>query len=1096
MQCSNCGTENSPKVKFCSECGSPVGIPCSQCSFRNARDAAVCGGCGASLGPAPTAIAERRQITVFFSDIVGSTSLAESLDPEDLRDLYARYQNLCAETVQRYEGHLAQYLGDGVLAYFGYPTAHEDDAARAVRSGLEILDRIKSIGGNPPQVRIGIHTGIVVVGDVGAGSRREQLALGEAPNIAARLQSEAVPDSIVISDATRRLLAGQFAVEDLGPRMLKGLSRPLHVFQVLGSSGASSRFHAMQSGQGLAAFVGREREVAAIRAAWADAAEGRGRTLLLRGPAGMGKSRLVEAAKQIASTQPHDVFQAQCSPYQMNSPFYPILEMLERRMGYGKETAVADKLDLIEKFVAVRSDGLEPAAALLAELLSVPTMGRYPELQIPPAKRHQWTIEVLTGLLLHPVAGSPVLLSIEDLHWADPSTVDLLAEMVARQASLPALLVCTARPEFIARGLDRSHCREILVEALSPDDVRALVAFIAGKQLPVAVREEVVARTGGIPLFVEAVTHTVMEAGILRELDDRYELTRPLPQGLIPPTVQDSLMARIDRLGADRPVAQLAATIGRESSFELLQAVLDQPVESLTRSLRHLVDLELVTETGVAPASTYTFKHALIQDAAYESLLRKTRQEFHSRIAEVLIHRFADLADAKPELLARHCEGAGRTMEAIAGWMKAGQQAQQRLALREAGAHMQRAVSLLQTLPEDDPDRLQFEMEAQLVRTGSLSITMGWGSHELESVFIRTRDLCRRLGNTAGLIEVSGRFVGMYFLRGNIRQAAEEAESMLEMALQTGNPIIEIVARHCAGYPAYFLADFPQARAEAEQAIRLYTPERERELAGAFNIPSSFACGSFLALSLWFMGYPEQAERARSVAWRTIEVLDIHACTAFALATTPLLHYARRDYDAIVADADRLAKLSSEGGYFYYGAVARIYQGWSHAMHGDVEAGIAEMKAGLESCRVTGTGLMTPQYCLMMAEAEQRAGRADQALSALSQGLAHIAEYHEHVHEPELHRFRAEILLGLGDSAGAETSLHRALEIAQAQQAKMLELRAALALAKLQRGQGRTTEACALLQPLEEWFQEGRDTPELVEARAILDSLGRLAQRA
>jgi class 3 adenylate cyclase/predicted ATPase len=1076
-----------------------MGVPCPHCAYRNPRDAARCGGCDASLLSAQTPTAERRHLTVFFADIAGSTTLAEKLDPEDLRELYARYQNVCAEVVQRYEGHVAQYLGDGVLAYFGYPAAHEDDPARAVRSGLEILERLAALGmgDSRPQVRIGIHTGLVVVGDVGGGVRREQLALGEAPNIAARLQSEALPETIVISDDTRRLLAGQFALEDLGPRTLKGLSRPVQIFRVLGRTRTTSRFQAMTSAHGLTSFVGRDRELELIRAAWAQAAAGHGVTLLLRGPAGIGKSRLLEAAAQAASSQLHEVFEAQCSPYQMNSPLFPIIEMIERRVGLEAGMSNAGKLDLLEQFAAGRGVPLEQAASALAGLFSVPAQDRYPEIEMPPAKRLQWMIGVVASLLAHSVGGSPVLLLMEDLHWADPSTLDLLGEIVERQAELPVLMVCTTRPEFTAPWINRPRCREIRVEALPPEDTRALVARVVGlKPLPLALLEELVARTAGIPLFVEAVTRTVIDAGILRELNDRYELTGPLPPGLIPATVQDSLMGRIDRLGADRVVAQLAATIGRESSFELLQAVLGKSAESLADALIHLVELEIVLENGIPPGSTYTFRHALIQDAAYESLLRTTRQEFHSKIAEALIHRLPDMAETKPELLARHFEGAGRTAEAIAGWMKAGQQAQQRSALRECAAYLQKAISLLETLPADDPGRLQSEMEAQLALSTALMATIGWGSREAEAACIRARDLCEKLGNGAGLLGALWGLWTVYFLRGTLVPSLESAEQVLQAALATGDPGLQIVARQGIGYSSYFMGDFPHARDHAERALALYDPGRERELATAFQLPLSFACANFLSMSLWFMGYPEQAEQARQRAWEIVEALNIHACTAFAVGNTLLLNYARRELAAIVETSERLYAISSEGGYLLWVAQGRIYRGWAQAMNGSADAGIAEMKAGLESYRLTGSDLMTPQFCLMMAEAQMRAGRPGEALGALSRGLRYVEESHERAHEPELHRLRGEILLAQGASAAGEASLCRAIDRAQAQQAKMLELRASIALARLRRDQGRIAEAGALLRPLEIWFQEGRDIPELRETRALLESLGSAPQNA
>jgi predicted ATPase/class 3 adenylate cyclase len=1040
---------------------------------------------------------------VFFADIAGSTTLAETLDPEDLGELYSQYQAICAEIVQRYEGHLAQYLGDGVLAYFGYPAAHEDDAARAVRSGLEILGRIGNIrvGGKSPRVRIGIHTGLVVVGGVGGGGvgggvRREQLALGEAPNIAARLQSEALPDTIVISDATRRLLAGQFALEDLGSRTLKGLSRPLKIFHVLGKSEATSRFQAMKTELGLTPFVGREREVQLIRAAWAEAAEGRGRTLLLRGEAGIGKSRLLETAEQIAVSWLHEVFEAECSPYQRNSPLHPIVEMLERRIGIEKDMPAGARLDLVEHFAAGRGVKLEEAMPALAGLLSIPTLDRYPEIEVPPAKRRQWTIEVVAELLLHSVDGSPVLLLFEDLHWADPSTLDLLREMVARETNLPVLVVCTARPESAA-FVDQPNCLEIEVESLPPEDTRALVARVAGpKPLPLALLEEVVARTGGIPLFVEAVTRTVIEAGILRELDDRYELTGPLPAGLIPATVQDSLMGRIDRLGPDRPVAQLAATIGRESSFELLQAVLGKPTESLAQALRHLVELELVAESGAPPAATYTFKHALIQDAAYESLLRKTRQEFHGKIAEVLTRRFPEMAETKPELLARHFEGAGRAGEAIAGWMKAGHQAQQRLALRECVAYLQKALSLLETLPEDDTGRLQSEMEAQLALGQALTATFGWASREVETTFLRASDLCRNLNNSSGLLQALNALSSMHFLRGNIPQSFETAKTVLDMAVKSGDPVLEISARNLISYPAYYLGDFAQACEHADAALALYTPAREREVVARLHLPSSYACAHIRSMGLWFLGYPEQAERARLESWAMIEELNIPACTTFALGYMLHSHYLHRDHVVIAKMAEQAYALSAEGGFLFWAAQARIFRGWAQAMNGDAEAGIADMNAALESYRLTGTGLLTPQWCFMMAEAQLRAGRTAEALAELSRGLKHAIEYGEHAHEPELHRLTGEIRFMQGDLAAAEQSLRRAIEVAQACQTKMLELRAAVSLARLLSKYGRLAEAHALLNPLNEWFQEGHGTPELRASRAILESLGRSAQNA
>ena len=1105
MKCPGCGTENSASVKFCSECGAPMGVPCPHCAHRNARDAQKCAGCGHSLSAAPAQgpAAERRNLTVFFADIAGSTALSEKLDPEDLRALFAKYQSDCVEIVNRYEGHVAQFLGDGVLAYFGYPAAHEDDASRAVRAALEITARIAGAApdaNRPPDatrplVRIGIHTGLVVVGEVGAGGRREQLALGETPNVAARLQSEAQPGAIVISEATRALLAGQFALEELGSKTLKGLSRPMQVFRVIAKSRTTSRFQAMTSAQGLTSFVGRDRELKSIRTAWAEACDGRGCTLILQGQAGIGKSRLLEAAIQQAGDRAHEAFEAQCSPYQLNNPLFPIIEMIERRVGIEENMSATEKLDLLEQFAVGRGVPLEQAAVALGGLFSVSTAERYPDVELPPARSLQWTIEIVAELLIHSVDGSPVLLLVEDLHWADPSTLDLLAQIFERQSDKAVLMVGTARPEFTAPWLDHPRCRRVRVDALPPEDTRALVARVVGpKPLPPALLDELVSRTGGIPLFVEAVTRTVIDAGILRELADRFELTGPLPPGLIPATVQDSLMGRIDRLGADRAVAQLAATIGRECSFELLQTVLDKSTQALAAAVLHLVELEIVIENGVPPGSTYTFRHALIQDAAYGSLLRTTRQEFHGKIAEALTNRFPLMAETKPELLARHFEGAGRIPEAIAGWMRAGQQAQQRSALRECTAYLQKAISLLETLPADDPGRLKSEMEAQLAISTALMSTIGWGSREAEAACIRARDLCEKLGNHNGFFGAMWGLWTVYFLRGTIGPALEAVKPVEQFALATEYPNLLIVAHQAVGYTLYFHGEFAKAREHAAEALALYTPERELELVAIFQLPFSFACGNFLAMSLWFMGYPEQAEHARIDAWSVIDALAIPAATAYGLGNVLMIHYARRDYSTVERAAEQLYELATDGGYLLWAAQGRIYRGWAQAMNGQSEAGIAEMKAGLESYRLTGSDLMTTQFCLMMAEAQLRAGRPGDALAALSRGLAYVESAQERAFEPELHRLRGEIMIAQGARAAGESSLRRAIERAQAQEAKMLELRAAIPLAKLRRTHGQFAEAVALLQPLHAWFTEGADTPELREAHEILESLANASQ--
>jgi predicted ATPase len=488
----------------------------------------------------------------------------------------------------------------------------------------------------------------------------------------------------------------------------------------------------------------------------------------------------------------------------------------------------------------------------------------------------------------------------------------------------------------------------------------------------------------------------------------------------------------------------------------------------------------------VPPSATYTFKHALIQDAAYESLLRKTRQEFHGKIAQVLVGRFPEMAETKPELLARHYEGAGRIEEATAGWMKAGVQASNRSALRESVAYLRKAIALLETLPPDDPKRLKSEMEAQLALAPSLMSSLGWGSPEAEAACLRARDLCAVLGNPQGLLGSLWGLWTVYLLRGTHSAALETAQSVLEMAQGTEDPILHVVARHAIGYSTYFLGDFVAAREHAEKGLALYNRERERALVGVFQIPSSFACGSFQTMSLWFLGYPEQAEAARQNAWRKIEDLAIPACTAYGLGCALMIHYARRDVATVASYANEVYRISREDGYLIWAAHGRVYRGWAQAMNGDAEAGIAEIHGGMEDYRLTGSELMVPQMCLMLAEALWRAKRPGEALAALSRGMKMATEHQERAHEPELHRLKGEIQFAQGAGAAGEASLRRAIALAQAQGAKMLELRAALSLAKVLAKSGRGDEGRALLRPVCEWFTEGWESPELVEARAAI----------
>jgi class 3 adenylate cyclase len=625
----------------------------------------------ASPPPPPTPDAERRQLTVLFCDLVDSTGLASQLDPEDLRAVVRAYQDTCAKVIARFDGHIAQYLGDGLLVYFGYPLAHEDDAQRAVRAGLGMIEALGQLNTRLAQergvhlaARLGIHTGLVVVGEVGGGTRQEQLALGETPNVAARLQGIAAPNTLVISATTFQLLGGFFACQPLGTQLLKGVVQPLAVYRVLYESMARSRLEAVGT-TGLTPLVAREQEIGLLRERWAQVKEGVGQVVLLSGEAGIGKSRLVQVLQEQVAAEPQAwLTPCQCSPYHQNTALYPWIDLLERvALGFEREEASQQKLRKLEGFVVQYGLPLAEAIPLLAALLSLPLGTDYAPLTGSPEQQKQQTLQALLTILLRIAAQQPVLFVIEDLHWVDPSTLELLSLLVDQGPTARILALLTFRPDFSPPWTGRSHLTQLTLPRLPRHEATELTRRVAhGKALPAEVVEQVVAKTDGVPLFVEELTKMVLESGLLQERGDRYDLTGPLPPLAIPTTLHDSLMARLDRLAAVKGLAQLGATLGREFAYTLLQAVSPWDEGTLRWGLHQLVEAELLYQQGLPPQATYLFKHALIQDAAYQSLLRSTRQQYHERIAQVLVGQFPEVAATQPAVLAHHYTEAGRPL--------------------------------------------------------------------------------------------------------------------------------------------------------------------------------------------------------------------------------------------------------------------------------------------------------------------------------------------------------------------------------------------------------------------------------------------------
>jgi TOMM system kinase/cyclase fusion protein len=1051
---------------------------------------------------ARTPEAERRQLTVLFCDLVDSTVLASQLDPEEWREVVKAYQETCAKVIARYEGHIAQYLGDGLLVYFGYPQAHEDDAQRAVRAGLGMIEALGQLNARLAQeqgvtlgVRLGIHTGLVVVGDVGGGTRQEQLALGETPNVAARLQGIAAPNTVVISAATYRLLEGFFRCQSLGTPALKGIAQSLEAYQVLYESMARSRLEAAGR-TGLTPLVGREQEVALLLERWAQVKDGLGQVVLLSGEAGIGKSRLVQVLTEQVASEPYAwLTPCQCSPYHQNTALYPLIELLERvALRFEREEPPAQKLRKLEGFVVQYGLPLAEAVPLLAALLSLPLPADYAPLTMSPEQQKQKTLQAFLAIFLRIAVQQAVLFVMEDLHWVDPTTLEFLSLLVDQGPTARILVLLTFRPDFPPPWTGRSHLTPVTLPRLPRRQAAEMTGQVVhGKALPPEVVEQVVAKTDGVPLFVEELTKVVLESGLLQEREARYELTGPLPPLAIPATLHDSLMARLDRLATVKSLAQLAATLGREFSYDLLQAVSLWEEEPLRRGLQQLVRAEFLYQRGLPPQATYLFKHALIQEAAYQSLLKSKRQQYHQQIAQVLQERFPETTETQPELLAHHYTEAGLNAQAIPYWQRAGQRAIQHSAHLEAIAHLSKGLEVLRTL-SDSPEHLQQELGLQLALGPALVVTRGPASPAVEQVYARARELCQQVGETPQLFPVLWGLWRLYHSRGEYQRARALGEQLLSLAQQLHDAALLLEAHHALWATLFHTGEFASTRAHLEQGRALYDPHQHRSHALFYGgHDPGVCCLSHAAWSLWILGYPDQALQSMREALTLAHALAHRFSLANALRFATTLHQSRREPQAAHERGEACVVLADEQGFAEVLAEATIMRGWALAAQGQETEGMAQMRQGLAAYRASGTERQRPYYLALLAEACGSRGQTAEGLSLLAEALALVDKIGEHGWGGELHRLQGELLLAQAGERQqmqeAEACLHQALDVACRQQAKSWELRAAMSLSRLWQYQGKRAEAYELLAPVYGWFTEGFDTADLQEAKALLEEL-------
>ena len=750
MHCSKCGSENPAGNNFCARCGNALARLCLNCGAENAPTSNFCGKCGAALNaPVSTPVAatpsiqspevagERRHLTVLFCDLVGSTAIAARLDPEQWRETLAGFHREAAVAITRFDGHVAKYLGDGVMAYFGWPAAHDNDAERAARAGLAILDAIAKLNEQPGHAklsaRVGIDSGLVVIGK-GAGNEAE--VFGEVPNIAARVEAEAAPGTVLITEATHRLVSGLFVVEDCGAHELKGLERPLQLYRVVRPSGMRGRFPAMAAMRGMTPFVGREDELRSLLNRWERVREGEGQVVTIIGEGGIGKSRLVQRFREELAATPFTWLECATAPFFRNTPFYAVADMLQQSFHWEASHTVERRLAALEASLGLA--GLDPdeAAPLIAPLLDLPVGTRYPPLSMAPDQQRKRLLATVVAWAFGTAKAQPLVIATEDLHWADPSTLELTQLLVEQGAPARLLLLYTARPEFHAPWPMRAHHTQINLNRLTARNVRTMVAQVAAK---IALSDETVAtvveRTGGVPLFVEELTRAVLESGDVR-----------LAGHEIPATLHDSLMARLDRLGPAKEVIQIGAVIGSEFSYELLRAVHPIGETELQAALRSLADAELLYVRGIAPDATYQFKHALIRDAAYEALLKSRRKDLHLIVARTIDEKFPAIKETHPEVLARHWTEAGEAEAAIAEWSKAGKAAYARNAFMEALESYKQAVALVGLLP-DSPERDLRELELSDLVVIMLYVTKGYAAPETVKVIARFAELAEKSGN-------------------------------------------------------------------------------------------------------------------------------------------------------------------------------------------------------------------------------------------------------------------------------------------------------------------------------------------------------------
>ncbi|MBR0695170.1 adenylate/guanylate cyclase domain-containing protein [Bradyrhizobium lablabi] len=1043
-----------------------------------------------SVEPALPHDAERRHLTVMFCDLVGSTALSARLDPEDMWEVIRVYRAACARVIAAYDGVIARFIGDGILAYFGYPCAHEDDAERAVRAGLDVIAAIGTLETRAKEevaVRIAIASGLVVVGDlVSGGASEEQALVGDAPNIAARLQGLAEPGVVVVAASTRRLLGNLFTLRNLGRREVKGISEPIAVWAVEGEPASESRFEAVRTARSIG-FVGRKAEIEFVLSRQQLAWQGQGQVVLISGEAGIGKSRIVATLSESLESGTHRRVRYQCSPYHTNSALHPFVAQLERAAGIRSEDAQRQKLDKLDAMLALGKQQVAAAAPLIAALLSISTGDRYPQLALSPVQQRRQTFAALLDQLEGLARQQPVLVICEDMHWADATSLELLDLAVDRIRSLPILMLMTFRPDFEPPWEGLANVSLLRLDRLDRQDTRALIEQVtAGRLLPGEMVTRIIERTDGVPLFVEELTKMVLESGLLVENAGRYRLDQPLPASAIPATLQDSLMARLDRLAPVKEVAQIGAAIGRDFSYALLRNVAGRDDLTLSAALAQLEEAELLLRRGTAPDASYSFKHALVQEAAYASLLKSRRQLLHKRIGDVLRDKFAAIAETEPEVVAYHFTEAGLGEAALAWWRKAGQLALKRSAYSEAIAHLGKAVAIADELP-DEPGRMINRLHLQIAYGRALRGSLGHSAPETVAAWTRARQFASDIDDPIELAPIQSGLFNACLTHGELTPMRELAETIKGVAERhPDSPVAAIVARWSSGVTCWFAGDYLNARTHLEQALAAYASEPDPVIFKASTLDLPFVIMRFLALVLWPLG---EIDRARQLAGAAVNAPGEHRALARANA---LVHKAV--FDGLCGSRLQQTEtilalgLARDHTMPLYVAAGTYLNGLAKWRAGEGAVGLAEMQRGWTLLHENDCYLCEPFWGMQIALANAQAGQIEAGLDIL-RGLIGAGEQSgQHWLDAELLRVQGELLSRRNppDVSGAEDAYRRALGIARSQETRTFELRSALGLARLYNDDGRVDAVSELLAPVRARFDAGQDLAEIADADELL----------